>query len=130
MPNNQLENTEPVIACNFGAIAPADREAHATKAEDVFTSVLEVKELEDGYGFRLPLETPMLHTAIEFIANERLCCSFFTFTLVVGEELWLHIGGLSEVKEYVKVNLVDALVVNTFPDKQEWIAAHTPIETP
>jgi hypothetical protein len=100
MPNTQSEPLEPVIACNPTAIAPADRNAHVATAEDLFSAstVLEIKEVPQGYAFWLSLSTPMLQKTIEFIANERLCCPFFTFTLVVGSELWLELSGTGQVK--------------------------------
>ena len=126
MSNTHGERSEPVIACNLAAIDPVDLDEHVTLAQDIFSpsTVLEIKELAQGYGFRLPLETPMLHKTIDFIANERLCCSFFTFTLVVGEVFWLELSGPGEVKEYIKSNLVPAATTGTFPTVEALEAAY------
>ena len=126
MSNNQQERAEPVIACNLGAIAPADLDAHVALAQAVFSprTVLEIKEVAQGYAFRLPLETAMLQKTIDFIANERLCCPFFTFTLVVGEALWLELSGSDEVKAYLKSNLIQAVETGTFPTVEELEAAY------
>jgi hypothetical protein len=119
-------NEETVIACNFGAIAPEERLPHATKAEGIFQAVFEIKELADGYAFRLPLEDAMLYQAVEWIAKERLCCSFFNFRLLVSESLWLEIAGSEEVKGYIGEILVNPLQeTGNLPDKEEWIAAHS-----
>lgn len=117
-PNAQLE---PVIVCNPGAIASADRDAHVGVAKDIFSSatILEIKELASGYGFRLPLETPMLHKVTQFIANERLCCPFFTFTLVVGEQLWLQLSGTPEVKALIKTDILSIIETGDFPSLDE-----------
>jgi hypothetical protein len=74
MSNNQ--NELPVIACNPSAIPAADREAHVTLSKEIFSraTVQDVKELPDGYGFRLPLQTPMILKVAKYITNERLCC--------------------------------------------------------
>ncbi len=127
MSNKPLEPSEEVIACNLGAIDPTNLDAHVVVAQDIFSSstVLEIKELPQGYAFRLPLETPMLHKVINFIANERLCCPFFTFTLVVGAELWLELTGTDEVSEYIKSNLVAAIKTGAFPTVEELDAAYT-----
>lgn len=112
MLNNQNATTESVIACNFGAIAPADRDAHIGVAEDIFSSstILEIRELENGYGFRLPLESTMLHQVAEFVANEHRCCPFFTFTMVVeGEAFWLQLTGTKEVKDYISSTFITSL---------------------
>lgn len=79
MSNTQTEPLEPVIACNPTAIAPADRHAHAATAEAIFSAstVLTIKEVAQGYAFRLPLSTPVLQKTIDYIANERLCGILF-----------------------------------------------------
>jgi hypothetical protein len=124
-----MQNHEPIIACNFGAIEPTQRNDHADIAESIFTSALEIKELTNGYAFRLPLETAMLQNAITWIANERLCCPFFTFTLEVGEQFWLQLIGDGEVKDFIKSTIVDTLQqTGKLPDKEAWIIAHTPTD--
>lgn len=127
MSTNYDQIIQPVIACNFGAIDPANRTVHADTAESIFASILDIKELANGYSFRMPLETPMLHKISAWIANERLCCPFFTFTVVVAAELWLQLTGTEEVKGYIKSILVDSLTeTGKLPDKVAWIATHTP----
>jgi hypothetical protein len=125
MSNNQPEET--VIACNPRAIDPSRREAHIESAESIFSAstVQEIKELVNGYAFRLPLETPMLYKAVEFVANERLCCPFFTFTLVIGEQFWLELSGTQEVKDYIKANIVSAVQTGAFPTAEALEAAYT-----
>jgi hypothetical protein len=127
MSNKEQEHAESVIACDLGAIDPAGLDAHVALAQDVFSpsTVLEIKEVAQGYAFRLPLETAMLQKTIDFIANERLCCPFFTFTMVVGEALWLELSGSDEVKGYIKANLVPAVQTGTFPTVEELEAAYT-----
>jgi hypothetical protein len=108
---------EQVIACNPRAIAPAHRGEHAALSQSIFSSetILEVKELENGYGFRLPMDTAMLHKVVSFIANERLCCPFFTFTLVVGEQLWLQLTGTPEVKTLIQSDILGIVQTGVFP---------------
>ncbi len=115
-----------VIACHYNAIAPDARKTHATTGQTLFASVLDIEELSDGYAFQLPLDPTTLYNATAFIANERLCCPFFTFTLVVNESLWLRLTGTVEVKEFIKLNIVDALrETGALPDPEPWIAAHS-----
>lgn len=123
---------EPIeIACNFGAIDPAQRSSHADTAEQLFTASLDIAELADGYAFRLPLTTPVLQQAMTWITNERLCCPFLTFTLEINQQFWLKLTGSSaEVKDFIRSTIVDTLrETGQLPDKQAWIAAHTPEET-
>jgi hypothetical protein len=125
MPTPQSESLEPVIACNPTAIAPSDRAAHVATTEEIFSAstVLAIKEGAHGYAFRFPLETEMLYKTIAYIAKERRCCPFFTFTLVVGSELWLELSGTSEVKEYIQSNLVPLVQTDTFQSGVELEAA-------
>jgi hypothetical protein len=117
MSDHQNQQSEPVIACNPGAIDAADRDDHSNVAKEIFSpaTILEIKELPNGYGFRLPLETDMLHKTVQFIANERLCCPFFTFTLIVGEALWLELSGTAEVKELIKTDILSIIETGNFP---------------
>lgn len=126
MSNNQNEQSIPVIACNPGAIAPAERNAHVTLCKKIFSSatIQDVKELADGYGFRLPLQTPMILKVAQYITNERLCCPFFTFTLVVDNELWLHLTGTPEVKQVIKTDILTILDTGIFPSLEKLQATY------
>lgn len=122
-PNNS------VIACNFGAIDPAQRSEHMASGDHIFASVLEVKETPNGYAFQLPLDPPMLYKVASFISNERLCCSFFTFTLIVDRELWLELSGTAEVKTYIHDNIVKSVRETGMLDpalKEQILASVTP----
>jgi hypothetical protein len=124
--------SEQIIACNPGAINPADRAAHESISKEIFspTTILEVKELSNGYGFRLPLETPMLQKVAAFVANERLCCPFFTFTLVIGEQFWLELTGTPEVKALIKSDILAIIESQKFPTMDELQTAYTAATTP
>lgn len=115
----------PVLACNLGAIATDERDEHVKRAERVFTAVIDNRELPTGYAFRLPLETAMLNEVAQWIANERLCCPFFTFTLVVSDQLWLELTGAEAAKEELIAMAKSIGATGTVPDRDEWVAAHT-----
>jgi hypothetical protein len=118
------QNEECDIACNFGAIAPDERMPHASLAEEIFQAILEIKEMPDGYSFRLPPET-LLKTS-EWINKERLCCPFFSFRLDIAQEFWLSICGNEEVKSYIAEIIVKPLQeTGQLPDKEQWIADHS-----
>lgn len=121
MQTHESNPTQPLLMCNPSAIAPAEREAHATLAKYLYSAevVQETRELANGYGFRLPLETAMLHNAIRYIANERLCCSFFTFTLVVGDQLWLELSGSPEIKALIEAEVLPLIASGQFPTFDE-----------
>jgi hypothetical protein len=127
MSDNQKSSSELVIACNPKAIPSDQRDDHEALAKEIFStaSVLEVKELANGYGFRLPLDTSMLHKVTTFVAHERLCCPFFIFTLVIGEQFWLELSGTAEVKAYIKAEIITALKMGDFPTFTELEDAYT-----
>ena len=114
-------SNEPIIACNPGAIAASDRSAHVDLSKEIFSTanILEVKELANGYSFRLPPETPMIHKVAQFIANERLCCSFFTFTLIVNDQLWLELTGTEDAKQIIKTDILKIVDTGIFPTIEE-----------
>ncbi|MBZ0290317.1 MAG: hypothetical protein K8I30_22015 [Anaerolineae bacterium] len=113
MERTQSQPTETVIACDLTAIDAADRDQHMLTGKQLFASVTEVQELADGYAFRLPAETHILHSAAHFIANERLCCPFFDFTLRVGAKngLWLSLTGNDDVKQFVRAEFASLVKV-------------------
>ena len=103
MSTAQITPTETAIACHMDAIAPDQRKRHETIALAIFGSVQEVRELADGYALRLPTESATLLKVAEYISNERLCCAFVRFTLVIepdGGPFWLHLTGGEGAKEF------------------------------
>ena len=103
------QKQETVIACSLEAIDSEEREEHITTAEEILNAVLETQEKTHGYAFKLPNETAMLNKVVKWIANERLCCPFFTFTLTVNEECWLQISGNDGVKDFIHAEFVSNL---------------------
>jgi hypothetical protein len=117
MSDSQTNSTNSVIACNPKAIASEKRNEHEALAQEIFStdSILEIKELANGYGFHLPPEAAFLHKVIAFVENERRCCPFFTFTLVIGEGFWFELSGTPDVKVYIKAEIITALETQKFP---------------
>jgi hypothetical protein len=96
------------LACDMTAIPPHERGHHAEVARALFTAAAEMRDLPDGHAFRLPADTRLLTLAAEFIARERLCCPFFTFTLEIAPvrgPVWLRITGPAGAKEVLAAEL-------------------------
>ncbi len=95
------------LACNLGAIAPGQRDAHAALAAELFQhAAQETIELPDGYAFRFGEER--YADLARFIENERRCCPFFSFTLEVAPRqapIWLRICGPAGAKELLHTTL-------------------------
>ena|SRR5690242_20541305 len=100
----QPTTTSTLLACDLTAIDAAEREAHQALAARLLTEIaLETQELADGYAFRFPAE--VYPDVVAFVANERLCCPFFTFMLEVTPgrgPLWLRITGPDGVKAMLR----------------------------
>jgi hypothetical protein len=101
----RFQPSDPVLACNMAAIPEEVRPAHQANIERIRASVQEVQALETGYALRLADETDLLQTVGAFFHYERLCCPFFHFKLEMEPDqgpVWLHITGVTDVKEFLR----------------------------
>lgn len=74
----------------------ADRPA----SEDLFFAVEEVRDLVDGYAFRLPADDHRAHVALAFVLAQRRAYPSLVFHLECEPErgaMWLEVRGGSEV---------------------------------
>jgi hypothetical protein len=101
---NQPQATLPVgqpLACDLTAINAAERPIHAARAERLLSTAFQERQaLADGYALRYTADE--YAELVAFIANERLCCPFFRFTLEVSPAqgpIWLRITGGEGAKE-------------------------------
>jgi hypothetical protein len=107
--------TTSPIACTLTSAEHAQRQQ---AVRDLFRSVDAVQELPDGYAFRFPGDDHSFAALAEFIAVERRCCPFFTFTLLVapdGGPLWLHLRGSMEIKTFVGKTFMTLMVIQPAP---------------
>ena len=99
-----MTEKESPFACDMTAIAPGERGSHLAVIETLFRSVESVRELTNGYAFRLPNESDVLLKVAQFIVLERLCCPFFGFGVDVGREggdVWLSLTGREGIKPFI-----------------------------
>ena len=95
---------EHPVACQLDAFSAADRARHDKLMATLLGEVREVKELPDGYAFRLPTDAKRLAEVGEWISLERQCCPFFNFDLqwtVDDHSPWLRVTGSKEVKAFL-----------------------------
>jgi hypothetical protein len=89
------------VMCDLGAIPAGELAAHQRLIERVWHDpTVEREELPDGFALRFSADR--YHELVSFIANERLCCPAFRFTLEVAPgqgPIWLRISGGPGVKE-------------------------------
>src|SRR5438093_3882632 len=95
------------IACDLTAFNPDVRATHMEAAVQLLRGdAAEVTELPDGYAFRYRAD--QYERVVQFIANERQCCPFFSFVLEVTPAqgpLWLRITGREGVKDFIQCEL-------------------------
>ena len=101
---SKAANEQPFF-CNLSALDADQRTHHRELTARLRESVEEVRELADGYGFRLAVDTARITLVAEWMALERLCCPFFAFQIDVGSDgqpLWLRITGRAGVKSFMQ----------------------------
>jgi hypothetical protein len=83
------------LACLPSAIPAAERQAHFSLARELFDRrAQERRDLPNGYAIRFADDA--FEAAVRFVANERKCCPFMTFELIVAPEsgpIWLRMTG-------------------------------------
>jgi hypothetical protein len=108
---DQDQANERPLACDMTAIPPERRAGHQALATRLFHEAAEeLRELPDGYAWRFAAELYPDVTA--FVADERRCCPFLTFTLTLapdGGPLWLRVTGHGEIKAFLQAEFGVAL---------------------
>jgi hypothetical protein len=107
--------SEAPIACIPHAVPAEQRERWMTVGTQLYAAVQEVKELPDGYAFRLPTDPEMLLLVAEDLNMERLCCPFLRFTLEIepnGGPFWLRFTGGEGVKEFLRISFESSNLLN------------------
>lgn len=88
--------SEPALACDFGAMSPEQMERYRALRRRLADDFRETRELDTGYAFRHSAEAGVLVALAEYVSLERLCCPFFDFAIEVGHgggEVWLRMTG-------------------------------------
>lgn len=93
------------IACDMSAIDLGLRARHVATGAQLFRAAEEIRELPDGYAFRLPPDADALLGTAEFIPPGRPCCPFPGFALEVEPEdgpAWVRLTGREGVKAFIR----------------------------
>lgn len=96
------------VACDMSALTVEQRERQRVLGRRLRDDALEIKDLDDGFAFAHVPDGDTLSAMAEFVANERLCCPFFEFTLTVGGDggpAWLRIAGEGEAKSVLEAEM-------------------------
>jgi hypothetical protein len=95
-------NEKQAMSCDLTAIPAAVRRQHLASIPAIFQAVQEVRELPDGYALRFANEPGRFMALANYVAYERLCCSFLRFAIEIephGGPIWLRLSGGQDVKE-------------------------------
>jgi hypothetical protein len=107
---------EAVIACDPFAVSEEENKRWLEQiGPQLYGAVQEIRELPDGYAFRLPTEPEMLRLAAEDLNYERLCCPFVRYTLEVEPHsgpFWLRMTGGEGVKAFLRMAFESANLLN------------------
>lgn len=104
--NTHLTEDQP-LACVPNAVAP-DQQEHWVKeiVPKLYKAVQEIRELPNGWAWRLPGTPEVLLLVAEDLNMERLCCPFVTYTLEIEPNrgpFWLRMTGGEGVKEFLRI---------------------------
>jgi len=95
------------LACVPSAIPADKRVRHFALARELLNrQSTERADLPDGYGFRFAADK--LVELMQFIDDERKCCPFITFELVIAPEsgpIWLRMTGPEGTRAVLQAEL-------------------------
>jgi len=97
--------TQTPIACDMTVIPPDQRQSHLATSKNLFAKIQQIRDLENGYEFRLADEPGLMLELAEFIWLEKLCCPFLNFVIEVEQEggpVWLRLTGREGVKAFIR----------------------------
>jgi hypothetical protein len=107
MPQEQNPQSEVMIACDPNAIFPGEQERWLKEVlPKLYPAVEEIRELPDGWAWRLPASSEMLLLVAEDLNFERLCCPFVRYTLELEPDrgpFWLRMTGGGGVKDFLRM---------------------------
>lgn len=102
---NEQPESQSAIACDMSVLSPDQRETHLANSRELFLRVQAIREVSDGFEFRLADDPQALVKAAEFISLEKLCCPFLMFAIEVKPEagpVWLRVTGRDGVKAFIR----------------------------
>jgi hypothetical protein len=104
----------------MSALSPEQRTHHLATIRSVFGAVHTFREVPSGYEFESRYTPAALHALADFIAHEKLCCPFFSFSVHVEPaegSLCLRLGGPPGVKPFILAELGSAIPPHVLPTR-------------
>lgn len=100
------------LVCNMGVFTPAERHQHIQTTRQLFETVQNIQEVENGFQFSLPHGTDIFKIS-EFIRDEGLCCPFLKFNLTIdadSKSITLRLTGPEGTAEFLQEEFSEAFV--------------------
>jgi len=97
-----MESSNLPVACSL--TGPEFQERRSRVLLRVSESVLEVKELGDGYAYRFPGDEIWITELADLIKFERQCCPFLQFKIRIEPgtgPIWLELSGPEGTKDFL-----------------------------
>lgn len=94
---------EAKLSCKL--TTPELQQRKKTVIAELKNQVLEKTETDKGFKYKFNGSDKMLDLLNNFIKTERLCCSFFVFTLTASSDnsfAWLELSGPEGTKDFIK----------------------------
>jgi hypothetical protein len=91
------------VACSLTTNELQERSQHVL--QKVRAALVEIKELENGYAYRLPSDGAWIGELANLVNLERQCCLFLRFNIIVEPDngpIWLELTGPSGTKDFLK----------------------------
>ncbi len=80
------------------------RERRNNVLRKVGQSILEVREIENGYTYRFPSDDDSLTEVTNLVRLERKCCPFLQFRIIIesgNSNIWLELTGAQGTKDFL-----------------------------
>src|ERR1700732_4920116 len=103
--NLQIRAEATGFYCNLKAFTTAERIRHEQLSKKLRDASVEIKELSDGFAFRMQAEAVSLPDLAEWVSGERKCCPLFDFGIDLqgdGGPLWLEAEGKEGVTQFLR----------------------------
>ena len=101
-----MENEAIPLACVPGAIPAKERAGHFARARRLFGEAAEERRAwREGYAFRFAADA--VGEVARFVANERKCCPFLEFEIVLESAgpVWLRLTGPVGTRNFLQAEL-------------------------
>jgi hypothetical protein len=92
------------FTCNIDGIPAKERAHYEQLVKSLHHAILEMRELSNGYAFRVDTTNVGTGQLLEWIELEKRCCPFFDFELRWDRQngpVWLHLEGAEGIKDFI-----------------------------